>query len=84
MKQQFSCYRFYGIYYTPNTRNGKQESLRTRDEAAAKALLHSKNESVPPAEPEPPDRAGLPQRHPRRTLFGCCLGCHIVRMTRGA
>lgn len=28
-----------------NTQNGKQESRRTRDEAAAKALLHSKNEA---------------------------------------
>ena len=45
MKQQFSLYRRNGIYYAQNTRNGKQESLRTRDEAAAKALLHSKNEA---------------------------------------
>ena len=45
MKQQFSLYRRNGIYYAQNTQNGKQESLRTRDEADAKALLHSKNEA---------------------------------------
>ena len=45
MKQLFSLYRRNGIYYAQNTQNGKQESLRTRDEAAAKALLHSKNEA---------------------------------------
>ena len=46
MKQLFSLYRRNGIYYVQNTQNGKQESLRTRDEAAAKALLHSKNEAA--------------------------------------
>jgi len=45
MKQLFSLYRRNGIYYAQNTQNGKQESLRTRDEAAASALLHSKNEA---------------------------------------
>ena len=45
MKQLFSLYRRNGIYYAQNTQNGKQESLRTRDEAAAKVLLHSKNEA---------------------------------------
>ncbi len=45
MKPQFSLYRRNGIYYSQDTHNGKQESLRTRDEAAAKALLHSKNEA---------------------------------------
>ncbi len=45
MKQLFSLYRRNGIYYAQNTQNGKQASLRTRDEAAAKALLHSKNEA---------------------------------------
>ncbi|MEI8291571.1 MAG: hypothetical protein WCH99_19045 [Verrucomicrobiota bacterium] len=45
MKQLFSLYRRNGIYYAQNTQTGKQESLRTRDEAAAKALLHSKNEA---------------------------------------
>ena len=46
MKQLFSLYRRNGIYYAQNTQNGKQESLRTRDEATAKALLHSKNEAA--------------------------------------
>ncbi|MEI8290810.1 MAG: hypothetical protein WCH99_15185 [Verrucomicrobiota bacterium] len=35
MKQLFSLYRRNGIYYAQNTQTGKQESLRTRDEAAA-------------------------------------------------
>ena len=46
MKQLFSLYRRNGIYYAQNNQNGKQQSLRTRDEAAAKALLHSKNEAA--------------------------------------
>ena len=46
MKLLFSLYRRNGIYYAQNTQNGKQESLRTRDEADAKALLHSKNEAT--------------------------------------
>ena len=46
MKQLFSLYRRNGIYYAQNNQNGKQESLRTRDEAEAKALLHSKNEAA--------------------------------------
>ena len=45
MKPLFSLYRRNGIFYAQNTQNGKQESLRTRDEASAKALLHSKNEA---------------------------------------
>jgi integrase len=46
MKQMFSLYRRNGIYYVQNTLNGKQESLRTRDEVTAKTLLHSKNEAA--------------------------------------
>jgi hypothetical protein len=45
MKSRFSLYRRNGIYYAQDIHNGRQESLRTRDEAAAKALLHSKNEA---------------------------------------
>ncbi len=45
MKPRFSLYRRNGIYYAQDTHNGKQEGLRTRDEAAAKALVHSKNEA---------------------------------------
>ena len=45
MKQLFSLYRRNGIYYVQNTQNGRQKSLGTRDEADAKALLHSQNEA---------------------------------------
>ena len=46
MKPLFTLYRRNGVYYVQNTLNAKQESLRTRDEVAAKALLHSKNEAA--------------------------------------
>ena len=45
MKSQFLLYRRNGVFYCEDTQTGKQQSLRTRDEAAAKALLHSKNEA---------------------------------------
>ncbi len=45
MKSQFILYRRNGTYYCEDTTSGKQQSLRTKDEAAAKALLHSKNET---------------------------------------
>ena len=45
MKQRFILYRRSGIYYCEDTLTRKQQSLRTRDEADAKALLHSKNEA---------------------------------------
>ncbi len=45
MKPQFILYRRNGIYYCEDSKTGKQESLRTRDEASAHALLHSKNEA---------------------------------------
>ena len=45
MKPQFILYRRNGIYYCEDTTTRKQHSLKTRDEAAAKALLHSKNEA---------------------------------------
>ena len=34
-----------GVYYSEDTTTGKQHSLRTKDEAEALALLHSKNEA---------------------------------------
>ncbi len=46
MKQLFSLYRRNGIYYSQNTLNGKQKSLRTRDEAAARTLLNANNEAA--------------------------------------
>ena len=45
MKSQFILYRRNGTYYCEDTKTGKQQSLRTKDEAAANALLHSKNEA---------------------------------------
>ena len=34
-----------GVYYSEDTTTGKQHSLRTKNEAEALALLHSKNEA---------------------------------------
>ncbi len=44
MKQRFILYRrSNGTYYCEDTQTRKQESLKTRDEAEALTLLHSKN-----------------------------------------
>jgi hypothetical protein len=45
MKSQFILYRRNGTYYCEDTQTGKQQSLRTKDQAAAQALLHSRNEA---------------------------------------
>lgn len=45
MKQRFILYRRNGTYYCEDTQTRKQQSLRTKDEAEAKSLLHSKNEA---------------------------------------
>ncbi|MGH7952733.1 MAG: tyrosine-type recombinase/integrase [Limisphaerales bacterium] len=45
MKQRFILYRRGEIYYCEDTVTRKQESLRTKDEAEALALLHAKNEA---------------------------------------
>ncbi len=34
-----------GVFYSEDTTTGKQHSLRTKDEAEALAILHSKNEA---------------------------------------
>ena len=34
-----------GVFYSEDTTSGKQHSLRTKDEAEALAILHSKNEA---------------------------------------
>jgi hypothetical protein len=34
-----------GVFYSEDTTTGKQHSLRTKDEAQALTLLHSKNEA---------------------------------------
>ena len=45
MKQRFILYRRNGTYYCEDTQTRKQQSLRTKNEAEAKSLLHSKNEA---------------------------------------
>jgi hypothetical protein len=46
MKQRFILYRrSNGKYYAEDTVTRKQSSLKTRDEAEALTLLHSKNEA---------------------------------------
>jgi integrase len=46
MKTRFILFRRdNGVYYTEDTSNGKQSSLRTRDETEAKSLLNAKNEA---------------------------------------
>src|SRR5258708_28280418 len=45
MKTRFIMFNRAGIYYSEDTTTGKQHSLRTKDEAEALTLLHSKNEA---------------------------------------
>src|SRR5437660_10629855 len=46
MKQRFILYRrSNGMFYCEDTVTRKQESLKTKDEAEASTLLHSKNEA---------------------------------------
>ncbi|MGD0207575.1 MAG: tyrosine-type recombinase/integrase [Verrucomicrobiota bacterium] len=45
MKQRFILFRRAGVLYYEDTTTGKQLSLRTKDEAEALTLLHSKNEA---------------------------------------
>lgn len=46
MKQRFILYRrSNGTYYSEDTETRKQQSLKTKDEATAQTLLHSKNEA---------------------------------------
>jgi integrase len=47
MKQQFTLYRrANGMFYCEDSQSGKQQSLKTKDEAEAKILLHSRNEAA--------------------------------------
>jgi integrase len=46
MNQRFTMFRRGGVFYYEDTVTGKQLSLRTKDEAEAKTLLHAKNESA--------------------------------------
>jgi hypothetical protein len=45
MKSRFILFRRAGVFYSEDTTTRRQTSLRTKDEAEALALLHSKNES---------------------------------------
>jgi hypothetical protein len=47
MKQKFSlCRRDNGVFYLQDMATGKQQSLRTKDEDQAKALLAAKSEAI--------------------------------------
>jgi integrase len=46
MKQRFNLFRRVGVYYSEDTVTHKQTSLKTKDEAEALTLLHSKNEAA--------------------------------------
>ena len=45
MKPRFILFRRGSTFYSEDTTSGKQHSLRTKDEAEALTLLHSKNEA---------------------------------------
>lgn len=45
MKSRFNLFNRNGVFYSVDTETGKQHSLRTKDEAEAHTLLHSKNEA---------------------------------------
>lgn len=46
MNQRYTMFQRAGVFYCEDTTTGKQLSLRTKNEAEALTLLHSKNESV--------------------------------------
>ena len=45
MKSRFILFRRAGVFYSEDTTTGKQHSLRTKDEAEALTIFHSKNEA---------------------------------------
>lgn len=45
MKPRYRLFRRAGVYYCEDTTTGQQLSLKTKDEAEALTLLHSKNEA---------------------------------------
>ena len=45
MNQRYTMFRRGGIFYSEDTVTGKQLSLRTKNEAEARTLLHAKNEA---------------------------------------
>ena len=46
MKNRFIMFRRSGVFYSQDSTTGKQQSLRTRDECEAAALLHTRNEAA--------------------------------------
>jgi hypothetical protein len=46
MNTRFTLFRRSGVFYCQDTETGQQLSLRTRDEAEARLLLHAKSESL--------------------------------------
>lgn len=45
MKPRFTLFRRGAVFYCEDTTTGQQASLKTKDEGAARMLLHSKNEA---------------------------------------
>ena len=46
MKTRFNLFRRdNGVFYSENTTNGKQSSLRTKDETEARSLINARNEA---------------------------------------
>ncbi len=46
MRQRFTLFRRGTVFYAQDAKTGKQQSLRTRDEAEALTLLNARNESL--------------------------------------
>src|ERR1700677_2108250 len=45
MKTKYTLFRRGEVFYIQDSANGKQTSLRTRDETEAKSLLNARNEA---------------------------------------
>jgi hypothetical protein len=45
MKTKYTLFRRAEVFYIQDSANGKQTSLRTKDEAEAKSLLNARNEA---------------------------------------
>jgi hypothetical protein len=45
MKSRYALFRRGEVFYCQDTTTGQQTSLRTKDEAEAHTLLHSRNEA---------------------------------------
>ena len=80
MKQRFILFRRAGVFYYEDTTTGQQLSLRTKDEAEALTLLHSKNEAHRQLNPERRHSTGSPgiwgrpnARRPPAMAYGWAL-----------